>query len=155
MITPVKHIMAKKLMTVPTGTSLFEAYQLMDEKRIRHLPVVDQQDQVVGVLARRDLNAVPDSKNIPVEYMMNSPVQFVSQDLPVRKAVFQMLQMKISSLLIADENDNAVGIVTTDDFLWFLNHLLEDETEKAPSLFSARTRQTIGEVANQLSQMGI
>lgn len=154
MITPIKQIMAKNMITVPVGTTLFEAYELMDEKRVRHLPVVDAQNNIVGVLSQRDLSALPNSMKMPVEYLMSSPVQFVSQDLPIRRAIFEMLQSKISSLLIADENDVAVGIVTTDDLLWFLSHLLENETE-APNLFSARTRQTIGEVANKLSQMGI
>ncbi len=154
MLTRVNKVMTKKLLTVQMGTSLFEAYQLMKEKRIRHLPVVDEMDDVVGVLSHRDLAAVPNSKNIPVELMMSTPVEFVGQSLSLRKAVLMMLQKKISCLLIADEDDNAVGIITTDDLLWHLAHLLAEETEDKP-LLSAVDRQTIGEVANELSNMGI
>jgi CBS domain-containing protein len=154
MITPVKRIMTKKLLTVPAGTSLFEAHELMKEKRIRHLPVVDAMEDVLGVLSQRDLNAVPDSKTIPVEWMMSSPVEYVDQNISLRKAILLMLQKKISCLLVADEKENAVGIVTTDDLLWHLAHLLGDEVEDKP-LFSAMDQQTIGEVANELAMMGI
>ncbi|HEY8270401.1 MAG TPA: CBS domain-containing protein [Pseudobdellovibrionaceae bacterium] len=154
MITPVKKVMTKKLLTIPVGTSLFEAHEVMKENRIRHLPVVDATDDVLGILSQRDLNAIPDSKNIPVEWMMSSPVEYVDQNISLRKAILLMLQKKISCLLIADEKENAVGIVTTDDLLWHLANLLSDETENKP-LLSFIDKQTIGEVANELSMMGI
>jgi len=128
----------------------------MDEKkRIRHLPVIDEMDDVVGIISHRDLSAIPNSKNIPVEMMMSAPVEFVSEDVPLRQAVFLMLQKKISSLLISDEQDNAIGIITTDDLLWYLSHLLADETDEALKLLPARTQQTIGTIANEISEMGI
>ncbi len=154
MMTPVQKVMTKKLITVPIGTSLFEANQLMKEKRIRHLPVIDEMDDVVGVISQRDLNYVPDSKNITVEMMMNSPVEYVDQSMPLRQAILLMLQKKISSLLISDSHENAVGILTTDDLLWHLAHLLSEETEDSPML-SATEKQTVGEIANELSLMGI
>ncbi|MGZ3796808.1 MAG: CBS domain-containing protein [Pseudobdellovibrionaceae bacterium] len=154
MITPVKHIMTKKLITVSMGSSLFEAYALMNANRIRHLPVVDSMEDIVGILSHRDLNVIPDFKNIPVEWMMSSPVEYVDQNTSLRKTIFLMLQKKISCLLIADEEENAIGIVTTDDLLWHLAHLLEDETEEKP-LLSIAEKQTIGEVVNELSLIGI
>lgn len=155
MKTPIKSVMTKKLLSVPMGTSLFEAHELMKEKRIRHLPIVDELDDVVGFLSQRDLAAIPDSKNIKVEMMMSSPVEFVEQSTPLREAIFKMLEKKISALLISDVDENVVGIVTTDDLLWCLAHLLADEKDEKPIIFSADDKQTIGTIAQQLSQMGI
>jgi len=155
MITPIKNIMTTQLVSIPLGTSLLQADQLMKEKRIRHLPVVDSKGVIVGVLSRRDFKVVPDLENTTVDRLMNSPVQFVSHETPLRTAIFQMLESKISCLLISDEKQNAVGIVTTDDLLWYLSHLLDQEKEEAPSFLSASQKQTIGEVANKLSLMGI
>ena len=154
MITRVKKVMTRKLMTVPVGTSLFDANQLMQEKRIRHLPVIDIMDDVIGVLSHRDLGAFPESKNIRVEMMMSAPVEYVDKNMPLRKAILMMLEKKISCLLIADENEDAVGIVTTDDLLWQLAQILASEEEERP-LLTAMDRQTIGQVANTLSNMGI
>jgi CBS domain containing-hemolysin-like protein len=86
--------------------------------------------------------------------MMSAPVHFVSENTPLRRAIFLMLQLKISCLLISDASDNAVGIITTDDLLWHLSHLLADE-EDEHSRVSYQTQQTIGEVAKELAQMGI
>jgi CBS domain-containing protein len=155
MITPVKKIMTAKLITVPMGTSLFEANELMKEKRIRHLPVIDEMDDLVGIISQRDLHYVPDSKSIPVEMMMTAPVHFVNEKTPLRRAIFTMLQNKISSLLISDDEDNATGIITTDDLLWYLTHLLANEPEESLPLLNYTTKQTIGAVARELSDMGI
>jgi predicted transcriptional regulator len=154
MITPVKKVMSKKLITVKMGTSLHDAYLMMKEKRIRHLPVVDIMDDIVGILSHRDLSAVHGSKNIPVEMFMTSPVEFVDKGLSLRSAILHMLEKKISCLLIADEHEDAVGIVTTDDLLWHLAHLLSAEEDEQPIL-SAMDRETIGTIANQLANMGI
>jgi len=155
MITSAKKIMTQNLITIPMGTSLFEASELMKEKRIRHLPVVDSKDDLVGIISQRDLHYVPDSKNLAVELLMSSPVHFVAETTPLRRAIFLMLQMKISCLLIADANDNAVGIITTDDLLWHLSHLLAEEEEEHHHISSYQAQQTIGEVAKELAQMGI
>lgn len=157
MTTPVQAIMTDQLITVPMGTSLFEAHELMKEKRIRHLPVVNEQDEIVGIISQRDLQYVPDSKNLLVEMLMSSPVHFVSEKTPLRKTIFEMLQKKISCLLVADADENITGIVTTDDLLWHLAHILADEKDEDHQrvLLGAKTQQTIGEVAKELSQMGI
>lgn len=86
---------------------------------------------------------------------MSTPVQFVLDETPLRKAIFQILESKISCLLVADSSDEIVGIVTTDDLLWHLSHLLLDETDPAPALIGFRTKQTIGEIASELSEIGI
>ncbi len=155
MITQVKKIMTAKVISVPIGTTLFEAHQLMNEKRIRHLPITDKSDNVIGLLSQRDIQYVPDSKHITVELMMSSPVYCVEENLPLRKVVFQMLEKKISSLLVINEDEDVVGIVTTDDLLWQLAHLLSDEKEDRGLTLTAMEKQTIGEIANELSNAGI
>jgi CBS domain-containing protein len=52
--TPVRQIMTSPVITVRTDQSVAECMQLMTERRVRHLPVV-QTDRVVGVLSIGDL----------------------------------------------------------------------------------------------------
>lgn len=52
--TPVREIMTAELATVGPGDSVEHCMQLVTERRIRHLPVLEQ-GQVVGVLSIGDL----------------------------------------------------------------------------------------------------
>jgi len=51
----VKDVMTARVVTISPQKSLREAAHLMHEKRIRRLPVVDDQGQVVGMLTRGDI----------------------------------------------------------------------------------------------------
>ena len=52
--TPVKEIMTEKVVTVSPQTTVEEAMALMTDKRIRHLPVVEE-GKLVGVISIGDL----------------------------------------------------------------------------------------------------
>ncbi len=155
MPTEAKKIMTPKLITVPTGTTIFDANEIMQKNKIRHLPVVDDDGDIAGVVSQRDLLYVPDSNRILVEMLMSSPVHFVPEDTPLRQVIFHMLEKKISCLLVSDKDSNAVGIVTTDDLLWYLATLLTREPQEQKNILDPSTKVMIGEIANELSQMGI
>lgn len=151
----VKAIMTKELLTIPAGSPVSKAWEAMEERKFRHLPVVNTEDQIIGILSQRDLNFIKNPEVIPVEYVMSAPVMFVDQNTPLRSAIFRMLENKISCLLIADETERAVGIVTTDDLLFYLAHLLDDSKEQRFSVSSLLDLQTVGEAARQISLAGI
>ena len=155
METQIKDIMTKTLIAVPIGSPVALAAELMKEKRIRHLPVVDELDEIVGIISQRDFNLLENLEEIPVERVMSSPIYSIDQDTPLRSAIFKMLEHKISSLLISDENDDAVGIITTDDLLGYLVYLLDKSDKDRWPFFSVLDTQTLGEVARQLSLAGI
>ena len=52
--TRVKEIMTKKVRCIPPSTKLEEAMALMTEKRVRHLPVVEEK-AVIGVISIGDV----------------------------------------------------------------------------------------------------
>lgn len=65
--TPVSQVMSGQVTTVARTASVDECLQLMSERRIRHLPVVDG-DRVVGMLSIGDLvKAVIDDKQHQIE----------------------------------------------------------------------------------------
>ena len=47
--------MTKTLVVVASSATLLEARRLMTEHCVRHLPVLDADEKVVGILAERDL----------------------------------------------------------------------------------------------------
>ena len=55
--TPVLAVMTQEIAVCTAETSIEEARTVMRNRRIRHLPVVDGHDQLVGVVSIGDLNA--------------------------------------------------------------------------------------------------
>jgi CBS domain-containing protein len=154
MTTKTGDLMSKKLIATTVGTSVAAAAQLMEDKRIRHLPVVDEAGDIIGVFSKRDFTSFETLLEFNVEHLMTAPVEFVSYEMPVRNAVFRMLESKISSLIIVDAKDEAIGIITTDDMLWHLAALMKNDEESSDQLLSAGTLQTIGQVAHQMASLG-
>ncbi|MBK7961117.1 MAG: CBS domain-containing protein [Bdellovibrionales bacterium] len=155
MTTTLKAMTSSSLITIPTGSSLDDAQALMKEKRIRHLPIVDEENTIVGVLSQSDIRVGLMTQNMGVEMLMTSPVQALDQQTSLRLAILKMLELKISCLLITNNEDDVVGIVTTDDLLWHLAHMLKNEPKEDEPLLSALNLQTIGKLAHDLANFGI
>ena len=51
----VKDVMTDRVVTIAPDKSLRDAAHLMHDKKVRRLPVVDSQKQVVGILTRGDI----------------------------------------------------------------------------------------------------
>ena len=51
--TPLKKVMTKKVITIREGATLSEAMGVIASHRVRHLPVVDRQEKIVGLLSMR------------------------------------------------------------------------------------------------------
>jgi acetoin utilization protein AcuB len=151
-----KDIMSKKLVTVPVGTTLAKSTLIMNEHRIRHLPVTDETDTVIGILSSKDLPMFSEIRDLRVEFFMTAPILSLPESAPLKEAAFKMLENKISSVLVFDENNNATGIITTDDLLWHLVTQLQKESEHSNSVFrKILDIPTIGQIANSLSAAGI
>ena len=53
--TPLRYVMESPVVSISAEASIAEALHLMDEERIRHLPLVDADGQLVGLIRARDL----------------------------------------------------------------------------------------------------
>jgi CBS domain-containing protein len=124
--------MSRNVVTIGTSDSCLEAVARMHEARVRHLPVVDKQGALLGIVTDRDLrhhlfsprvfNQVGTMavdvllKTVPVTAVMSSPVLSVESDDEVVEAARVMLEDKVGSLPVV-ENGRVVGIVTETDVL--------------------------------------
>ncbi len=53
--TRVAEIMTSKVITIHPSQTIYEAMELMTNHRIRHLPVVDQEEKVIGMISLGDV----------------------------------------------------------------------------------------------------
>ena len=49
--------MTRKVITIDKEDSIFEAQEKMVQHRIRHLPVVDKENQLIGIVTDRDIRS--------------------------------------------------------------------------------------------------
>lgn len=137
----VADVMSKKLITVRLEDSVRTAYQIMQDRKIRHLPVCDDQGTVIGILSDRDLQRAmtPNSGEDPefdedfeAQDFMAWPVQTITPDVSIEAVALKMLNEKMSALLVVGSgaDHGPKGIITTDDLLKLLVKLLQNEPER-------------------------
>ncbi|MBL8021231.1 MAG: CBS domain-containing protein [Leptospirales bacterium] len=70
--THVRDIMSRELIIVHPGDSVMESMAIMSEKRIRHLPVLDDNNHVVGLISIGDLvKRVIEEQHIIIKHLEN------------------------------------------------------------------------------------
>ncbi len=123
-------IMHTDLITVAPETSLADARNLIEKKKIDHLLVVDKHNKLAGIVSDRDLKqywASPATslsvhelnyllEKVVVKMIMTQAVVTVSPDTTIERAAYIMQAQDISSLPVM-EGENLVGIVTSTDVM--------------------------------------
>jgi CBS domain-containing membrane protein len=111
----VRHIMSTDLETVQRDDSYRDADVLMRLRRIRHLPVVDDEQHLVGLVTHRDLLSAR-GQPLTVDQIMTKDVAACPPNMRVLDAARLILDNKFGCLPVVD-NDRLVGIVTEADFV--------------------------------------
>ncbi len=146
-------IYSKNLICVKSGTTMGAAADLMREKRIRHLPVVDSENRINAMLSAHDMTDVLKFRDLPVDLFSSFPVQTVKPETPLSVVSLQLVKEKISCLVV-EENGEAVGIITSDDLLFHLSLILKEKEEKGAYAWTD-VLNTAGEFCKKLSDIGI
>lgn len=118
--------------TLTTKASIGDAIKLMSEKHIRHIPIVNEADELAGIVSDRDLLAATGNKldsenaqlNKPVSDIMTSHVSTINENTTLISAAKFLEQHKFDALPVAKDK-KVVGIVTDSDFLAVAINLLE------------------------------
>ena len=141
-MTKTKDIMSKHLITINALDTMARACELMHSHNIRHLPVIDDREKIVGILSDRDVQRAMDVQKInnfqqslsmnadrKVEDFMSWPVYMVSESTSIEKVVEEMLAQKVSAFVVSDSLGRSRGIVTSDDLLSFLLTLIRKDKD--------------------------
>ena len=131
--------MAKKLITVRPDTPLSVVRQLMTEHNIRHLPVIDGDGMLVGIISDRDMrSALPSSllgkeayeralervvTHRADEIMTANPLT-VSVYYTIQDTLLVMRQKRVGAFPVIDENGYLRGILSTRDLLSSLANVM-------------------------------
>ena len=116
----VEDLMSRTVISLTEGDFVQIAKLDMDIAAIRHLPVVDAHQRVVGIVALSDLLqafARREGRRIPVAEVMTRDVVTVDRRTPAHEAARTMIERKIGALPVVGERDRLEGMLTETDFL--------------------------------------
>lgn len=128
----VSETMATDLIAVGPDATLREAKELMRGKNFRHLPVVDGEGKLIGIVSDRDMRDAQPSSLLDEEtyartyaQVMEHRVEEIMSRDPLTISVFYTLQdtllvmgkKKVGALPVLDEEGKLKGIMSTRDLL--------------------------------------
>lgn len=138
----IETIMSTNLVTAVPSSNLADARSLMQEHRIHHLPIVDGDNHLVGLLTLSDVLAATDSRlrdddsrmhaaDICIREVMATDIATVDKRAGVRQAALFLEKHKIGCLPVVSDGE-LCGIITDTDFLAIAINLLEQLEETEP-----------------------
>ena len=100
--------------TIAPDKSLGEAIELMRHHKISGVPVVEDNGTLVGILTNRDVRFATDMTQKIAE-LMTSPVVTITQSSSAEQARQLLHKHKIEKLVVVDDQNCCVGLITVKD----------------------------------------
>jgi acetoin utilization protein AcuB len=138
--------------TITGETSVKEALGIIQEHKLRHLPVLDEGGRLVGIVSEKDLlRADGDSQ---VEKVMTREVITVTEYTALEEAARIMADHRISSLPVMRDG-KLVGIITeTDLFYIFLELLGARQKGVRLTMLVPEERGMLASLTGEIAHMG-
>ena len=138
----IEAIMSTDLITLGPGATLAEARTLMREHQIHHLPVIDDDRNLLGLVTLTNVLAATDSflrgdedrihaAEIKIDEVMVVDVATVEREASLRSAALFLEKHRIGCLPVMDD-EKICGIITDTDFVAVAINLLEQIEDTEP-----------------------
>ncbi|MDH5588289.1 MAG: CBS domain-containing protein [Nitrospirota bacterium] len=124
-----RDIMASPVVTMPLTASLAQAWELVKEKRFRHIPIQSRTGALVGILSDRDLSrGTVDSAligikgsaylgNVTIKPYVSHPVLVASPEATLPAIARVLLEERIGAIPVVSEEKELLGMITRTDIL--------------------------------------
>ena len=130
----VSRMSKRKCYTLTEADTVKVASQNLHEKKVGSMPVLDKNNNVVGIISERDLAqfiyAERFNSNLPVSQIMTKDLVTCDLNTSVTELMNEMTEKKIRHILIM-EDKKLLGIVSIGDVV---NHLIDKIKEENKSL---------------------
>jgi CBS domain-containing protein len=131
----IKDTMTRKPITVLLEDSIADAAAKLSISKLHVLPVVNEHNQLLGLLLERDLiqaiqQAHSSSSDVPlhllaqfvlpdlkVRDLMQPPTTSLRANLPIKEAARKMLEHGVYGLPIVDDKDHLLGVFTVTNLM--------------------------------------
>lgn len=137
-----KDIMTKKVITISKDATVAELAKLLIKHKISGVPIVDEKEELVGIVTEADIIVKVSSLPFPIsfsfafldscdsytkstkEYMetrveeiMSKNIKTAKENMPLSKVVNIMINNNINRIPILDDNNKLSGIITRADIM--------------------------------------
>ncbi len=127
----VRDHMSTPVVVIGPDSDYMTALRMMQDHHLHHLPVVDANGHLIGILAERDLLlAAANFLQNPIEVasVMHRNVVTALPETPLAEAATLMVSYSIGGLPVMDADQQVIGIITeTDIFRAFVKLLAAGE----------------------------
>jgi CBS domain-containing protein len=163
--------MTKSLVTITFDQPIEEAYAMMQQWGVRHLPVRDNEGKIVGILADSDIYRAMNparpgfGEGLTVGDYMSWPAITIDESMGVSDVAEAMITEKVGAFLVTKDGGEPTGIVTTEDLLRVLQRVLDEtagenakaETggERGASLSALPYSPVVREAMRELQSVGL
>ena len=128
----VSRSMTQKVITTDPEASVFDAYEKMSQNRIRHLPVIDADGRLIGIVTDRDIrSAMPFSmikdpghtaetekvKDLKVMDIMTTDPKTIGPHHTIQDALVLIQELRVGALPVVDKEGKLKGILSVRDLL--------------------------------------
>lgn len=101
--------------TIKRGRTVKDALDMMAEYHIGGIPVVDDDNRLVGIVTNRDLRFQTNGERLIDEVMTSENLIVTHQQTDLENASRILLEHKIEKLPVVDEDNHLLGLITYKD----------------------------------------
>jgi acetoin utilization protein AcuB len=124
--------MTTKVVTIDANADISEAQEKMRQYRIRHLPVIDEQDRLIGIVTDRDIrSALPRGTSRPqeegglhVKDIMTPEPRTIGPESTIQDALLLIEELRVGALPVVNEDGKLAGIISVRDLLRAFKNVL-------------------------------
>ncbi|XRP96370.1 CBS domain-containing protein [Methanocaldococcus sp. 16A] len=129
----VKDIMTKNVITAKKDEGVVEAFEKMLKHKISSLPVIDDENKVIGIVTTTDIgyNLIRDKYTLEttIEEVMTKDVITIDKNANILEAIKKMdisgkKEEIINQLPVVDEDNKLVGIVSDGDIIRAISKII-------------------------------
>jgi CBS domain-containing protein len=110
----VKDVMIREVTTIKEGATIEEATNTIVKGQFTHLPVVSDEEKLVGIVTAWDISKAVAKRYRRLEEIMTRKVITGDSEEPLELVVRKLEKYNISALPVIDKNRTVIGIVTSD-----------------------------------------
>lgn len=131
-------VMTPNPLTVGPDSAATDLDTLFKENRIHHVPVIDDNDNVVGIVSKSDFlyllrgytahqsdrfREAAKLRSFKAMEIMEEEVETIQETAQLREAVRLLAENRYRALPVVNDKGNLVGIITTHDIINLVNKL--------------------------------